>query len=224
MPKINPYLIPKETQIKTEEVRYLNTEIPSYEEFMKTYEPSDFVETIIEAEWQDRLLNGPQFGPGNANSKDNFKTAMRIGISTAAPVLILASGGAAAPFVIGGAAAWGGGKVVKKVGKELDCEVLEWVGSTVEDIGFGTTTGAVAGAFGGMSGASSLASHIARDGTRSGVAIGAAMKTTKYSYDLYEGSKEYAELEARKDHRKHQERGINYDSNCPVCTNSWPCN
>jgi len=43
MPKTNPYLIPKENQIKTEEVRYLNTEIPSYEEFMKTYEANERV-------------------------------------------------------------------------------------------------------------------------------------------------------------------------------------
>jgi hypothetical protein len=40
MPKINPYLIPKEYK-KTEEVRYLNTEIPSYEEFMKTYQSDE---------------------------------------------------------------------------------------------------------------------------------------------------------------------------------------
>jgi len=37
MPKLNPYYV-KENQIKTEEVRYLNSEIPSYEEFMKTYD------------------------------------------------------------------------------------------------------------------------------------------------------------------------------------------
>jgi hypothetical protein len=32
---------------------------------MKTYEPSEAVELITEAEWRDRLLHGPQYGPGN---------------------------------------------------------------------------------------------------------------------------------------------------------------
>jgi hypothetical protein len=50
MPKINPYLIPKENLPKTEEVRYLNTEIPSYEEFMKTYDYDEALMASYEAE------------------------------------------------------------------------------------------------------------------------------------------------------------------------------
>ena len=52
MPKINPYLIPKEIIPKTEEIIYLdqNYQSQSYEEFMKTYEPSEEVEVISEAE------------------------------------------------------------------------------------------------------------------------------------------------------------------------------
>lgn len=69
MPKLNPYYIPKENIYKTEEVRYLNTEIPTYEEFLKTYEPDEKVEFITEAEWQDRVLHGPQYGPGNSASR-----------------------------------------------------------------------------------------------------------------------------------------------------------
>jgi hypothetical protein len=43
--------------------------IPSFEEFMKTYEPNEEVEVITEAEYQDRVLHGPQFGPGNEKNK-----------------------------------------------------------------------------------------------------------------------------------------------------------
>jgi hypothetical protein len=52
MTKINPYLIPKEILPKTEEVIYLDQDYQpqSYEEFMKTYEPSEAVEIITEAE------------------------------------------------------------------------------------------------------------------------------------------------------------------------------
>jgi hypothetical protein len=70
MPKLNPYLIPKENIPKTEEIRYLdqNYQPQSYEEFMKTYEPNEEVEVITEAEYQDRVLNGPQYGPGSNQS------------------------------------------------------------------------------------------------------------------------------------------------------------
>ena len=70
MPKGNPYLI-KENLAKVEEVREIENEIPSYEEFMKTYEPNEEVEVITEAEWHDRVLHGPQFGPGKENERKN---------------------------------------------------------------------------------------------------------------------------------------------------------
>ncbi|CAG8656355.1 2791_t:CDS:2 [Ambispora gerdemannii] len=38
MPKLNPYLIPKENKVQVEEVREIENEYPSFEEFMKTYE------------------------------------------------------------------------------------------------------------------------------------------------------------------------------------------
>jgi len=52
MPKSNPYFIPKENFPKTEQIVYLdqNYQPQSFEEFMKTYEPSEEVEIINEAE------------------------------------------------------------------------------------------------------------------------------------------------------------------------------
>ena len=68
----NQYLI-KENFKKVEEVREINNEIPSYEEFMKTYEPTKEAEILTEAEYQDRVLNGSQYGPGNEQSKTGAK-------------------------------------------------------------------------------------------------------------------------------------------------------
>jgi len=71
----NNIYLPKESLPKTEQVIYLdqNYQPQSYEDFMKTYEPSEAVEVITEAEWQDRLLHGPQYGPGNEQSKTTAK-------------------------------------------------------------------------------------------------------------------------------------------------------
>jgi hypothetical protein len=66
MPKQNPYFIPNENYKKVEEVRYLdqNYQPMSYEEFMKTYQTNEANEFLTEAEYQDRVLHGPQYGPG----------------------------------------------------------------------------------------------------------------------------------------------------------------
>ena len=56
---VNENIIPK-----TETVYELKNETPSFEEFMKTYQPSEESEILAEAEYQDRVLNGPRYGPG----------------------------------------------------------------------------------------------------------------------------------------------------------------
>jgi len=53
MPKTNPYYIKNVEKLpKTEQIIYLdqNYQPQSYEEFMKTYEPSEEVEIVTEAE------------------------------------------------------------------------------------------------------------------------------------------------------------------------------
>jgi uncharacterized protein YqeY len=146
MPKSNPYLIPKENIVKVEEVSYLEeretmtpeeqakvvdklikNEIPSYEEFMKTYQEE---EGIIDSYYYEIDSYGDIrvvrcYGPGNETSKEVFKVVGKTVISVGAAGAILATGGAAAPVVLGGVAAAAGGKLAKEAGKELDCEFLE---------------------------------------------------------------------------------------------------
>lgn len=43
--------------------------IPSYEEFMKTYQTDEANEFLAEAEYQDQVLHGPRYGPGNGASR-----------------------------------------------------------------------------------------------------------------------------------------------------------
>jgi len=71
MPKLNPYL---ENKKPIELVQELKDEYktPSYEEFLKNYKPTEEAEILTEAEYQDRLLNGPGYGPGNEQSSGGF--------------------------------------------------------------------------------------------------------------------------------------------------------
>src|SRR4051812_49283917 len=80
----NNNLIPKENLVKVEEVKYLdhNYQPQSYEEFMKTYEPNEEAEIISEAEYQDRVLHGPQYGPGNEQSKNTAKKVGGVALTT----------------------------------------------------------------------------------------------------------------------------------------------
>src|SRR5436305_13122540 len=73
MPIDNPYFIPNENYKKVEEIKYLeeNYQPMSYEEFMKTYQSNEASEFLAEAEYQDRVLNGPQYGPGNEQSSNS---------------------------------------------------------------------------------------------------------------------------------------------------------
>jgi len=63
---VNNNGIPIEVKKPFETVQELKDEykVPSFEEFMKTYEPSEEVEILTEAEFQDRLLHSPRYGPG----------------------------------------------------------------------------------------------------------------------------------------------------------------
>ncbi|CAI2183521.1 8606_t:CDS:2, partial [Funneliformis geosporum] len=99
MPKQNPYLI-KENYKKTETVQELKDkyEVPSYEEFMKSYEPNEEVEVITEAEYQDRVLHGSQFGPGNEQSTTAAIVA-GVTVTVVGGVVTVATGGVGVPAV-----------------------------------------------------------------------------------------------------------------------------
>ena len=104
MPKINQYYTKNIEKLpKTEQIVYLdqNYQPQSYEEFMKTYEPNEEVEVITETEWQDRVLHGSQYGPGNEQSTANLiKFGGKIAVAATASLLFPPAG-----VAIGGAAA-----------------------------------------------------------------------------------------------------------------------
>jgi len=183
----NQYLI-KENYKKVEEVREIENEIPSYEEFMKTYESNEEVEILTEAEYQDRLLHGSQYGPGNEQSKANLaKWGGKIAITTTATLLFPPAG-----VAIGGATAWGVCKIGENAARDKDAkEIWKWLG----DIGGSSALGGVV------------------DWT----ALKAASKTVdelKYVCNALDKSKDKAMLEM---HIKHLEIGINHLSGCEVC-------
>jgi len=65
MPK-NTYFI-KDNVPKIEEVREIENEIPSYEEFMKNYKGDELVENSYQAEHEAKITRGPQYGPGRSD-------------------------------------------------------------------------------------------------------------------------------------------------------------
>jgi len=138
MPKQNPYLMPKENIPKVEEIRYLdrNYQPQSYEEFMKNYEPNEQVEVITEAEYQDRLLHGPRFGPGNEQSTTAAVVTGAV-VTVVGGVVTVATGGVAAPAVVAvGARAIEGAYQVYHVRNNLEARRLA--------LGLGLGAGALA--------------------------------------------------------------------------------
>jgi hypothetical protein len=65
MPK-NTYFI-KENIPKIEEVREIENQIPTYEEFMKNYKGDELVESSYQAEHEAKISHGPQYGPGRSD-------------------------------------------------------------------------------------------------------------------------------------------------------------
>ena len=222
MPKLNQYYIKNIEKLpKTEQIVYLdqNYQPQSYEEFMKTYEPNEEVEIITETEWQDRVLHGSQFGPGNETSKEVFKVVGKTVISVGAAGAVLATGGAAAPVVLGGVAAAAGGKLAKETGKELDCEFLEWIGDTTCDTGVNLLTGSLAGATSSVP--NNLARHIATATNRGGPVVAKLMRAAKEGYDTVSGITGNCEDTARFYHAFHRDDGVSYKSDCPVCKGTY---
>ena len=74
---VNENIIPKTETVYELKDKY---EIPSFEEFMKTYQIDEANEFLTEIEYQDRVLHGPQYGPGNeqSNSSSSDREAKRL--------------------------------------------------------------------------------------------------------------------------------------------------
>jgi len=62
----NTYFI-KDNIPKIEEVREVESEIPTYEEFMKNYKGDELVENSYQAEHEAKITHGPQYGPGRSD-------------------------------------------------------------------------------------------------------------------------------------------------------------
>jgi len=114
-------------------------QIPSYEEFMETYdEPSEDSEFLAEIEYQDRVLNGPKYGPGNEQSK----TAAKAGGTLALGVLTVVCPPAG---VIVGAGVAGGGVTATVIGLTTDNEEATNTGLEMISIGGGAAIGGTSG-------------------------------------------------------------------------------
>ena len=148
---------------KTETVQELKAEyqIPTFEEFMKNYKSDEKVESIYELEYQNQVLSGPQYGPGNSqsSSKADQEKSMATGIgaagavATAALTIVCPPAGAA---VAGTYAAVGTtAKVVKNL--STDKEVKE--GAELADAMF--STAALGGYVAGITGTKCL-NHVHR--------------------------------------------------------------
>ena len=143
MTKNNIYL-PKENLAKVETIQELKNEykIPSYEEFMKTYEPNEEVEILTEAEYQDRLLHGSRFGPGNEQSKNTAKGIGGVALTTL--TIICPPAGLAV-----GAGVAGAGAAVAVAGAACDDPKAVEDGLEIFAMGMGST----------VKGATGLSSH-----------------------------------------------------------------
>ena len=225
MPKINPYLIPKENQIKTEEIRYLNTEIPSYEEFMKTYDYDEALMASYEAEYEAlRQIYG--YGPGFGEWL--LKTTIVVGGG-----FVL---GPIPAMVIGGVSAGGSQIIVNNT----DDDSLKKVFGFVSDCGVGIATG---GAIGGLVQVTGGVLAADLGGAGSNVGRTAAIKALKATGDIATSRADYliaasrhgmkvvgdidkwfslckdlgiATNEAEK-HLQHVREGHDYKSWCKVC-------
>jgi hypothetical protein len=242
MPVDNPYYI-KENLPKTEQVIYLdqNYQPQSFEEFMKTYEPDEKVEFITEAEYQDRVLRGSQYGPGNSQSSETVgsitKVVVKTAVSTVATGALVAATGGLGAIAIGGAVATEG-YLIKKASEQSDNEAVRAIGGFVGDLAFDTGVGTVTGgAF------STATSSLASQGTKA-VGHKAAQEIAKNGRQMTEGArlliscgktlaelasdlraieKAYGiysstyEVAAYNFHGKHKDEGYGYKSDCPVC-------
>ena len=112
-----------------ETVAELKNEVPSFEEFMKTYdEPCEESEFLAEVEYQDRVLNGPKYGPGNEQSKEAAKVGG--GLALGALTVICPPAG-----VIVGAGVVAGGATATAIGVATDTKEATNTGLAMISIG-----------------------------------------------------------------------------------------
>jgi hypothetical protein len=145
-----------------------------------------------------------------------LKFGGKVVVSTAVAGSIVASGGATVPLLLAtGATGYATGKVVKTVGKECDCELLEWVGETVSDTGVGVFTGGLGS---GADKAIKMAYKIPSTNGANVLTRGSIFtKGGLECYDYYSKVTEKGGRFSSAYHGHHKSQGIKYDRNCPTC-------
>ena len=63
MPNKNPYFI--ENKVPVVEIREIDYQVPSWEEFIKTYQEDKQATRLYENVFQAEICQGSQYGPGN---------------------------------------------------------------------------------------------------------------------------------------------------------------
>ena len=72
MPNQNPYFIPQENRVPVVEIREIDYQVPSWEEFMKTYREDKRATRLYENVFQAEVLQGSHCGPGNFQSRESL--------------------------------------------------------------------------------------------------------------------------------------------------------
>jgi hypothetical protein len=221
MPKNNPYLTENKKPIELVQEIKDEYKVPSYEEFLKNYEPSEEAEMLTEAEYQDGVLNGPRYGPGNSDSKSitgypsfhpiergvreqrqrqRDEETKRVVLfvaetaakATAVATLTTATGGLA-PIIGGGA--WIGGEWLKSRNDEF----LQFLGKGMNELGSGMF-------FGGLF-SNSTVGELAR---KSGIDL-------KKLENFFEIKGHVETGWAIAEHNRHRNEGVSYKSSCELC-------
>lgn len=199
------------------------------------------IDSVYESEYQHRTLTGPQYGPGNEQSKETAKSVGKVGakmaITTAASGALVAATGGLGAVVIGGLVV-AEGYCVKKIGESINNDTVSLVGDLVFDTGIGTVTGGVFSTAttslvsqGTKSIGHKAAQEIAKngrqmtEGARLLISCGKTMaelandlRMLEKAYDF--GSATY-EVTSYTYHGKHKDLGYDYKSDCPVCKGNF---
>jgi hypothetical protein len=194
---------------------------------------------LTELEYQDRLLNGLQYGPGNEQSKEVAKCVGKMVVSAGVGAAVISTGGIAGPLI--GAGLYVNGAMISEGSKTAPSGTLRDIVEVVAD---GVKDGGLSGAIDGtMSQASnSLASHTTQavghratyeivshgrkitNGAKVLMKTGKVISVGQRLYEIYEQEQKKHEdfeiafkITCYSFHGRHRDNGTHYDSECPVC-------
>lgn len=72
MPNQNPYYIPPENRVPVVEIREIDYQVPSWEEFVKAYQEDKQATRLYEDIFQAEICQGSRCGPGNFQSRESL--------------------------------------------------------------------------------------------------------------------------------------------------------